>query len=192
MNVLFDKKPTTASVLFIITIWLFLIWMAICFSGCKSRKVQKDYSKSVDKTETGSTRKESLQLQDTAKTTIQNNIKESYQSNKTFDTEQTTVINYDTLGRIKNATIIKKSKGQNLSNSDKSDQSKIDFISGHSEIKGLDSTGFTNKDKKYIVKAKKVETKDNTIYMWVGFGFFLVIIAGATLLYLNYKNKKAF
>lgn len=45
MNILFDKKPTTASVLFIITIWLFLIWMAIGFSGCTGKKGYIKYSR---------------------------------------------------------------------------------------------------------------------------------------------------
>jgi len=45
MNVLFDKKPTTASVLFIVAVWAFLIWMAIGFSGCTGKKGYIKYSR---------------------------------------------------------------------------------------------------------------------------------------------------
>ncbi|RKD19022.1 hypothetical protein BCY91_14185 [Pelobium manganitolerans] len=43
MNIIFDKKPTTASVLFIVLMWLFMIACAISFSGCSGKKGYQKY-----------------------------------------------------------------------------------------------------------------------------------------------------
>lgn len=180
------KNPTqqiTWAVMY--SVMILIAFLLIC--SCKSRKVEKDYSKSIDKSEITSTVRENRTVQDTAKASIKTDVKEATETNNTFDTEETTVINYDSLGRIKTATINRKSKEQNKSNSSKTDNSIIDFIAGHSEIKSVDSAGNKKNDIKAVTKTKSVDAKMNWVKLGVGAGVFILILFVGIFVFRRYK-----
>lgn len=184
-------KPHIGNWLLIIAAFALFCLFAFGLSGCKSRQVQKDYSKTVDKTEQSEVISKTETTQDNAKATVQKDVKETTQDNRTFDTEQTTTINYDTLGRVKNAVIVKKSKVQNLSNSEKTDKSKIDFTVNHSKIKNIDSSVTTINDLKNITKNKKIESDFNWLQLCVGAGAFILFFFVGLIIYKRFKKASS-
>jgi hypothetical protein len=117
MITLSPNNPKKFIIAYMIAIALFFL---ICIlSSCKSRKLQKTSENNLDKTEQASVVSKKEVAQDSIKNTNQKDIKESTQSNQTFDSEQTTTINYDTSGKAKTVVIVLKNKTQNLQNTDK-------------------------------------------------------------------------
>lgn len=173
--------------------WIFLysimvIILLLMFS-CKSRKTEKDYAKTANHLEQSAKVIKSEMKTDTAEWKANIDTKEVTQSDNTFDTEETTVISYDSLGRINNVTIDKKSKGQNKSNSNKTDNSvlKLDYVK--SEIKTTDSTGIKSNDIKEIKKNKITDAKMNWMQIGVGFGVLILIVFAGIMVFKRVTKR---
>lgn len=177
--------------------------IAASLSSCKSRKVQKDYSKEIDKSSQNSVVSKIETTQDFAKVSLLNNIKESIKTNSNFDkvesksdtstivTEKSKVTEFDSLGRKTKETSIvkstvknhkasnKKGNANNETQTDKIDYSKMDWIQNHSMIDASDSLGNKINDIKKIEKHKATESKMDWIKMGVGAGvLFLICLIG--------------
>jgi len=167
---------------------IYLAFLLIAFlSSCKSRKVDKTFNKQVNKSEQVSEIKKTTERKDSKGVKVKADVKESTESNNTFDTETNTVINYDTLGRIKNAVINQKSKGQKMSKTNKSDNSITDFNFNHSEIINLDSTGKTQNKFKVSGGQRKLESKTDWLKIGVGAGVFILILFAG---FMGYKRLR--
>jgi len=172
----------------IILIYLALFLIAFSISGCKSRKVEKSFDKTVDRSEQKTDIKRTTERKDSVKVKTKSDVKEAIESNNTFDTETNTVINFDTAGRIKSAVINKRSKGSAKFRNDKADNSITGFDYGHSEIINLDSTGSNHNDIKAIGKTKTVDAKMNWVQIGVGLGLFVLILFAGFMIYKKLRR----
>ena len=182
MTTISPHSPKKVIIAFFIA-WMILILIAI-LSSCKTRKLQKDYSKLVDKSEQSSTVRDFRTVEESTTAKVQIAIKETVQSTNNYDEVETTKIYKDSV------VIIKKSKGQKQSQSDKVDFSKMDWIENHSEIKEIDSIGTRKNNIKEIKAVKKLESKGQPVKIWIGFALFLIIVGGAIIIYIKKYTKR--
>lgn len=180
MVVLFNS-PNNRNWLYIFLIYLSFIIAAFWLSGCKSRKVEKDYLKVIDKSEQNSVVRKLQTNKDSTTATIKTGIKESAQSIETFDEVETTKIYKDS------TVIVKKSKKQRLINTDKNKTKDLKIITNNYKTNFFDSIGNTKNDIKEIKSFKQIESKSQPVKMWIGFALFLIIVGGAIIIYFKKK-----
>lgn len=185
MNIIFDKKPTTASVLFIVLMWLFMIAMAISFSGCKSRKVNKSKSVTVDKSVTA----EKKEKRDSTGTKISGKKTETETKKDSTGYIKKTVTEYyepsDKIPAGSPKTKTEFEAGQKKSEGNKKAISE-DFLD-HSEISGSVSETNSRNDVKTQNKDKKIDAKMDWIQMGVGIGIAVLIVFCVYIWYVRTK-----
>lgn len=206
MYVLFNK-PSRTNYIVLAIIWAFIIAVAFFGPGCKARKSNKSKSETIDKGIVQKSSSETSEINASAKATDQKAINESVQSNNIYNkeqakidtstkvTEKTKTTLYDENGKIKSTveteksteknykSAYKKEAGQNATKQDKTDTSKLDWIENNSEINASELAESDKKDFRANRLIKATETKDNTVYMWIGSALFIVI-----LVFVGYKT----
>ncbi len=205
------KNNSKKSWITIICIYLFMILIALAMNSCKARKLEKNTSKiKIEQKQISVVSKKEI-TEENSSAAVNTDQKELVRKKEDFVkeenvidsgvvvTEKTKVTNFDSLGRIKSISESEKIIDRKALKSDKRsaenklsniDKSKIDKSqSNNSQIKNsvTDSTGKQNTNLSESQSNKKLEAKPQTIKMWVGFGFFLVIIAGVGIWWFNRK-----
>jgi hypothetical protein len=188
-----------------------MILIALAMNSCKARKLEKNTSKiKIEQKQISVVSKKEI-TEENSSAAVNTDQKELVRKKEDFVkeenvidsgvvvTEKTKVTNFDSLGRIKSISESEKIIDRKALKSDKRsaenklsniDKSKIDKSqSNNSQIKNsvTDSTGKQNTNLSESQSNKKLEAKPQTIKMWVGFGFFLVIIAGVGIWWFNRK-----
>lgn len=188
MSTALFNPPQPKNWIYIVLLTLALLITAL-LNGCKSRKLDKESSKLVDKTEQFSvvSKKDSANSVLKKSETIETNTKTFKKDSGVVITEKTKTTLFDSLGKIKSVV-------ENIKIIDKKGLSKSansrDFRTAKTDVSQIktnknDSTGKKINDIKKSDQLKKVEVKPDTLKNWVGFEIFCIILGSVLIWYLR-------
>lgn len=175
MKMYFDK-PTAWNWLIIIMIWVLIIAAAVTIGSCKARKVNKSSTEIVDKSNSQekTSKSDSTRTKVTGKTTAEDTKKDSSSYTRTITTEYFEPNGTIPPGSPKKKTETETGQSKSEENKNQIDESLID----HSGIKKEYSEKSNKNDIEIEESEKQVETKDNTLYWWIGAAVAAIMVVG--------------
>lgn len=189
MSTALFNPPTPKNWFYIIIIGSCFLLIAILNSGCKTRKLEQESSKVIDKTEQSSSvsKKDSTDTKQTKSETTQTTAKTVQSDSGLVITEKTKTSLFDSLGKIKSIVeTVKITDKKGLTKTATiAKKATVESNISQSIFNSKDSTGTKKNDIIDESKSKGLDAKKESSNVWAIFG--IVLVLGSVFVIWKFK-----